>query len=74
MVKDKKNDKDTYQDSVTAPMGRDFNDNAGGDGNDSDEDMLAVGATLSEVLAAIPKVCLILEFYITCWNLSIHSL
>ena len=55
-------------------MGRDFNDNAGGDGNDSDEDMLAVGATLSGVLAAIPKVCLILEFYITCWNLSIHSL
>ena len=49
---DNKNDKDAYQDSVTAPMGREFNDDAGGDGNGSDEDMLAVGATLSEVLTA----------------------
>ena len=62
VVKDNKNDKDAYQDSVTAPMGREFNDDAGGDGNGFDEDMLAVGAAFDEVLTAIPKVCLILEF------------
>ena len=73
VVKDNKNDKDAYQDSVTAPMGREFNDDAGGDGNGSDEDMLAVGATLSKVLTVIPKVYLILEFYIGTYQFILCS-
>jgi hypothetical protein len=51
MVKDNK--KDIYQDFVTAPLGREYNDNAGGN---TEENMAAVG-NLREVLTVIPKDC-----------------
>ena len=62
MVKDDR--KDTYQDSVTAPLNREHDDNAGGDADGSEEDIAAAEAPLGEVLTAIPKVDLILGFYI----------
>lgn len=52
MVKDDK--KDIYQDSVTAPLSRDHDDDAGGDPEGLEENMDAAEA-FGEVLTAIPK-------------------
>jgi hypothetical protein len=54
VVKDDK--KDVYQDSVTAPLSREHDDDAGDDAEGLEEHMAATG-TLGEVLTAIPKVC-----------------
>ena len=54
VVKDDK--KDVYQDSVTAPLSREHDDDAGDAMEGVEENMLATG-TLGEVLTAIPKVC-----------------
>jgi hypothetical protein len=54
VVKDDK--KDAYQDSVTAPLNRVHDDNAGGDIEGLEENIAAAEAPLSEVLTAIPKV------------------
>ena len=62
MVKDDR--KDTYQDSVTAPLNREYDDNAGGDVDGSKQDIAAAEAPLGEVLTAIPKVDFILRFYV----------
>jgi hypothetical protein len=51
VVKDDK--KDIYQDSITAPLSREHDDNAGGN---TEENMAAAG-NLREVLTTIPKVC-----------------
>ena len=64
MVKDDR--KDTYQDSVTAPLNREHDDNAGGDVDGSEEDIAAAEAPLSEVLTAIPKVDFI--YGLLCWT------
>ena len=53
MVKDDKND--AYQDSVTAPLSRKHDNDAGGDTEGLEADTAAAGA-LGEVLTAIPKV------------------
>jgi hypothetical protein len=53
-VKDDK--KDSYQDSVTAPLSREYDDSGGGDGDGLEEDSTAAEAPLAEVLTAIPKV------------------
>jgi len=52
VVKDDK--KDIYQDSVTAPLSRDHDDDAGGDPEGLEENMDAAEA-FGEVLTAIPK-------------------
>ena len=54
VVKDDK--KDTYQDSITAPLNREHDDNAGGDADGLEEDIAAAEARLGEVLTAILKV------------------
>ena len=54
MVKDDK--KDIYQDAVTAPLNRDYDDNVSGDVDGLEEDIAAAEASLGEVLTAIPKV------------------
>jgi hypothetical protein len=54
VVKDNK--KDTYQDSVTMPLGREHDDSGGADADGLEEDVEAAEATLGEVLTAIPKV------------------
>jgi hypothetical protein len=54
VVKDDR--KQTYQDSVTAPLSREHDDNAGGDLDGLEEDMAAAEAHLGQVLTAIPKV------------------
>jgi hypothetical protein len=54
VVKDDR--KQTYQDSVTAPLSREHDDNAGGDLDGLEEDIAAAEAPLSRVLTAIPKV------------------
>jgi hypothetical protein len=54
VVKDDK--KYVYQDSVTAPLSREHDDDAGGDTEELEENM-AAAETLGEVLTAIPKVC-----------------
>jgi hypothetical protein len=54
VVKDDK--KDVYQDSVTAPLSRDNDDDAGGD-TEGLEDNIGTAEALGEVLTAIPKVC-----------------
>jgi len=59
VVKDDK--KDVYQDSVTAPLSREDDDNAGGDADGPEENM-AAGETLGEVLTAILKVCFCMSF------------
>jgi hypothetical protein len=48
--------KETYQDSVTAPLSGEHDDNAGGDLDGLKEDIAAAEAPLSQVLTAIPKV------------------
>lgn len=48
--------KDMYQDSVTAPLSREHDDDAGSDVEGPEENLAAVKA-LKEVLTAIPKVC-----------------
>jgi hypothetical protein len=62
VVKDDR--KDTYQDSVTAPLNRKYDDNAGGDVDESEEDIAAAEAPLGEVLTPIPKVDLILGLHV----------
>jgi hypothetical protein len=54
VVKDDK--KDTYQDSVTAPLSRENDDSGGGDMDGLDDDIAAAAAPLGKVLTAIPKV------------------
>lgn len=54
MVKDNK--KDTYQDSVTTPLNREHDDDAGGDADGFEEDSSVVASELSGVLTPIPKV------------------
>ena len=54
MVRD--NRKETYQDSVTAPLSQKHDDNAGGDLDGLEQD---IEAPLGRVLTAIPKVDLI---------------
>lgn len=59
MVKDDK--KDTYQESVTAPLNREHDDHAGSDAEGLEDYMGGLGVTdgpLGEALTAIPKVCL----------------
>ena len=53
MVKDDK--KDVYQDSVTAPLSRDHDDEAGYD-TEGQEENIAGAEAFGEVLTAIPKV------------------
>jgi len=53
VVKDDK--KDVYQDSVTAPLSRDHDDEAGGD-TEGQEENIAGAEAFGEVLTAIPKV------------------
>ena len=60
MVKDDK--KDTYQDCVTAPLNRVYNDNAGGDAEGLEDNITAADAPLGEVLTAIPKVYFVTSF------------
>jgi len=55
MFKDDK--KDPYQDSVTMPLNREYDDSGGIDGDGLEEDVAAAEAPLAEVLTAIPKVC-----------------
>ena len=62
MVKDDR--KETYQDSVTAPLTREHDDNAGGDVDGLEEDIAAVEATLGQVLTAIPKVDFIFGLHV----------
>ena len=62
VVKDDK--KDTYQDSVTAPLNRDHDDNVGGDVDGLEEDIAAAEASLGEVLTAIPKVYFIFGLHV----------
>jgi hypothetical protein len=50
----KDNKKDTYQDSVTIPLNREHDDDAGGDADEGDSSVVA--SELSGVLTAIPKV------------------
>ena len=52
----KDNKKDTYQDSVTTPLNREHDDDAGGDADGFEEDSSVVASELSGVLTAIPKV------------------
>jgi hypothetical protein len=54
--------KDTYQDSVTAPLNREHDDDGGGDVDGFEEDVAAAEAPLTEVLTAIPKVRSFLDF------------
>lgn len=54
VVKDDK--KDTYQDSVTVPLNREYDDDTGGDADGLEEDIAAAEAAFGEVLTAIPKV------------------
>jgi len=63
VVKDDR--KDTYQDSVTAPLNREHDDNAGGDVDGSEEDIAAAEAPLGEVLTAIPKVDFVLGIHVS---------
>ena len=63
MVKDDR--KDTYQDSVTAPLNREHDDNASGDVDGSEEDIADAEAPLSEVLTAIPKVDFVFRLHVS---------
>jgi hypothetical protein len=54
MVKDDK--KNIYQDSITATLNREHDNNASGDVNGLEEDTAAAEAPFDEVLTAIPKV------------------
>ena len=54
IVKDDK--RDSYQDSVTAPLDREHDDDAGYDMDRLDDDTGAAGTPLGEVLTAVPKV------------------
>jgi hypothetical protein len=56
--------KDTYQDSVTASLNREHDDDASGDVDGLEEDIAAAEASLGEVLTAIPKVDFIFGL---CW-------
>lgn len=51
----KEDKKDIYQDSVTAPLNREHDDDAGD--TEGFEENLTTTESLSEVLTAIPKVC-----------------
>lgn len=55
MVKDDK--KETYQDSVTAPLNREHDDDTGGDMEGLEDFTEAADAPFVEVLTTIPKVC-----------------
>jgi hypothetical protein len=55
VVKDDK--KETYQDSVTAPLNREHDDDTGSDMEGLEDFTEAADAPLVEVLTAIPKVC-----------------
>jgi hypothetical protein len=48
--------KDAYQDSVTAPLSREHDDDAGGDVDGLEDDTVDAEAPFGEVLTAIPKV------------------
>jgi hypothetical protein len=54
VVKDDR--KETYQHSVTAPLSREHDDNAGGDLDGLEENIATAEAPLGRVLTAIPKV------------------
>ena len=62
MVKDDR--KETYQDSVTAPLSREHDDDAGGDVDGLDEDIAATEAPLGQVLTAILKVDFIFGLHV----------
>jgi hypothetical protein len=55
VVKDDK--KETYQDNVTAPLDREYDDNTGSDLEGLEDSAGVVDAYLGEVLTVIPKVC-----------------
>ena len=59
VVKDDK--KDAYQDSVTASLSREHNDDVGGDTKGLEENII-VSETLREVLTVILKVCSYMAF------------
>ena len=54
VVKDDKND--IYQDFITAPLNREHDDNASGDAEGLEENMVAA-ETFRKVLTSIPKFC-----------------
>jgi hypothetical protein len=62
VVKDDR--KETYQDSVTAPLSREHDDDAGGDADGLEEDIAAAEAPLGQVLTAIPKVDFIFGLHV----------
>ena len=70
VVKDDK--KDTYQDSITAPLNREWDDSSGGDGDGLEEDSTVAEAPLTEVLTEIPYV----PYWTSCIGLgtNIHKL
>ena len=61
MVKDDR--KETYQDSVAAPLSWEHDDNAGGDVDGLEED-IAAAEVLGQVLTAIPKVDFIFGLHV----------
>jgi len=63
-----KDDKDTYQDSITVPLNRERDDSGGGDGDGLEEDSTAAEAPLAGVLTEIPKVWSLLDFMYWTWN------
>ena len=56
MVKDDK--KETYQDAVTTPIDRKYDDSTCGDAEGQEDSIGVTDAYLGEVLTAIPKACL----------------
>jgi hypothetical protein len=62
VVKDDR--KENYQDSVTAPLSREHDDDAGGDADGLEEDIAAAEAPLGQVLTAIPKVDFIFGLHV----------
>jgi hypothetical protein len=72
IVKDDR--KETYQDSVTAPLSWEHDDDAGGDVDGLEEDIAAAEAPLGQVLAAIPKMDFIFGLHVLDLELICASL